>query len=141
VTDPGYGQGQPYGATQPGGGFQGQAGGYPGQGVPQPPAAGSGGSKGFVASLFDTSFTSFVAPTIIKVVYVLVMILAGLGALGIVVTGFSVSVIAGLIALIIFAPLAFFVELSLWRISLEVFMVIFRISDDIRAIRNGGGMR
>jgi Domain of unknown function (DUF4282) len=132
VTNPGYGQGQPYG--------QGQGGGYPGQGY-QSPAPATASGKGFVASLFDTSFSSFVTPTIIKVVYVLVMILAGLGALGIAFSGFSISVVFGLISLIIIAPLAFFVELALWRISLEIFMVIFRMSDDIHAMRNGGGMR
>jgi hypothetical protein len=126
VTNQGYGQGQPYGAA-------------PGQGSPAPATGTS--AKGFVASLFDTSFTSFVTPTIIKVVYVLVMVLAGLGALGIAFSGFSINVGVGIITLIIFAPLAFFVELALWRISLEIFMVIFRMSDDVRAIRNGGGFR
>jgi hypothetical protein len=133
VTNPGYGQGQPYG--------QGQGAGYPGQGYQSPAPANGGGGKGFVASLFDTSFSSFVTPTIIKVVYVLVMILAGLGALGIAFSGFSISVVFGLISLIIIAPIVFFVELALWRITLEIFMVIFRMSDDIRAIRNGGGVR
>ena len=138
MTDQGYGQGQgqPYG--------QGQ--GYPGQGAPYqapggyPSPQGTSGQKGFVASLFDVSFNNFVTPTIIKVVYILVMILAGLGALGIAASGFGVSVVFGLIALIIIAPLFFFVELSLWRIALEIFMVIFRIGDDIHAMR-GGGMR
>jgi Domain of unknown function (DUF4282) len=136
VTDQGYGQGQPYGQQQ------GQGAGYPGQGYPAPtPGGGAAAGKGFVSSLFDVSFTNFVTPTIIKVVYVLVMILAGLGALGIAFTGFSVNAIFGIITLVIIAPLAFFVELALWRISLEIFMVIFRIGEDIRAIRNGGGLR
>ncbi len=94
-------------------------------------------AKGFAGSLFDFGFTSFVTPTIIKVVYVLVMIGYGLGALTIVVEGFFVNVIAGILA-IVFAALVFFIGLALWRIFLEVFMVIFRMADDIRAMRQGG---
>ena len=152
MTDQGYGQGQPYGGA-PGQGapYPGQGATYPapggagypapgGVGYPAPPPS-SGTSKGFVGSLFDVSFSSFVTPTIIKVVYILVMILAGLGALAVAFTGFTYSVVFGLITLIILAPLGFFVELALWRIALEIFMVIFRIGDDIHAMRDGGGLR
>jgi len=135
MTNQGFGQGQAYGA--------GQGSPYPGQGGMGYPAPAQGGTsaKGFVASLFDVSFTSFVTPTIIKVVYILVMVLAGLGALGTAFSGFTFGIVAGLIALIIVAPIIFFVELALWRIPLEIFMVIFRIGDDIHAMRGGGGTR
>jgi hypothetical protein len=145
VSDQGYGQGQPYqgqtqGAGYPGQGYQGQGQGYPaGQGYGSAPAPNGSGTKGFLASLFDVSFTSFVTPTIIKVVYILVMILAGLGALGFVFEAFFISAIFGIIVLVIIAPIIYLFELALWRISLEIFMVIFRMSDDIHAIRNGGG--
>jgi hypothetical protein len=148
VADQGYGQGQPYQGQTQGAGYPGQgypAQGYPaGQGYPSAPAPASNGSgqKGFLGSLFDVSFSSFVTPTIIKVVYILVMILGGLGALGFVAEGFAVSVIFGIITLIIIAPLIYIVELALWRIALEIFMVIFRMSDDIHAMRGaGGGLR
>ncbi len=149
MTDQGYGQGQPYGQgaypgqqgqtyPAPGAQYQAQGG---GMGYPAPPPS-SGDQKGFIASLFDVSFSSFVTPTIIKVVYILVMILAGLGFLGVAFSGFTISLVFGLITLIIIAPLGFFVELALWRIALEIFMVIFRIGDDIHAIRgSGGGLR
>ena len=152
MTDQGYGQGQPYGQQggypgqqgqtypAPGAQYQAQAGGA-GYGYPAPPPA-SSDQKGFLASLFDVSFSSFVTPTIIKVVYILVMILAGLGFLGVAFSGFTISLAFGLITLIIIAPLGFFVELALWRIMLEIFMVIFRMSDDIHAMRgSGGGLR
>jgi Domain of unknown function (DUF4282) len=148
VTDQGYGQGQgqPYQGQTQGAGYQGQgypAQGYPaGQGYPSAPAPNGSSPKGFFGSLFDVSFSSFVTPTIIKVVYILVMILGGLGALGFVAEGFAVSVIFGIITLIIIAPLIYIVELALWRIALEIFMVIFRMSDDIHAMRGaGGGLR
>ena len=129
-----------------GAGYPGQAAGYPGQGAAYPgnggtgwgPQQGIGDAKGFVASLFDFGFSSFVTPKIIKVVYILVMIGLALGSLGVIAEGFLIGPLYGIIFLIIVAPLYFFVGLALWRIFLEVFMVIFRAADDLRAIRNRG---
>ncbi|HVB45268.1 MAG TPA: DUF4282 domain-containing protein [Streptosporangiaceae bacterium] len=148
MTDQGYGQGQPdYGQAQ--GQGQGQGAGYPGQGAAYPgPGAGYGApmqdasAKGFVSSLFDFGFNSFVTPKVVKVVYVLITALLGLGVIAFIISAFASSVLFGIITLFILAPLFFFVYLALWRIGLEIFIVIFRMADDIRAIRNsGGGLR
>lgn len=107
----------------------------------RPQEQGLADAKGFVASLFDFGFDSFVTPKVVKVIYVLVMLLIGLGALGFAVTAFRLSAAFGVISLLILCPLFFFVNLALWRIVLELFMVIFRIADDIRHIRVQGDLR
>lgn len=168
MTDPGSAQERPdygQGATNigpvpgfpgPAPGYPGQGAGYPGQGAAYPgqgaayPGPGGPGyapqqqamatAKGFVASLFDFSFNSFVTPKVVKVVYVLVTILLGLTTLWFLVVAFKLGALAGIITLLIVAPLFFFIELALWRIALELFVVIFRIADDIRAIRDRGGV-
>ena len=149
MTDQGYGQGQPedagraaYGAPgQPQYG-PGQTAGYPAQGAgystgtPQ-----TSDSKGFLGALFDFGFTSFVTPKQERFPGFRTLVLAGLGALGLAATAFSVNTGLGILALIIFAPLYFLVVVAIWRISLEFFIVIFRVAEDMRAIRERGGMR
>jgi hypothetical protein len=143
---PGQGEAHPgQGAAYPGQGaaYPGQGAAYPGQGAAgyPPPSQQLSSAKGFVSSLFDFGFTSFVAPKVIKVLYVLIMIVLGLGALGIVLEAFLVRAVLGIFALVIVAPLYFFILLALYRIVLELFMVIFRIAEDVRTIRDRGGLR
>jgi hypothetical protein len=135
VSDQGQGLGQPdYGAGQGQGAYAAQG----GMAYNAPPPGVANSSKGFVASLFDFGFSSFVTPKVVKVVYVLITILVSLATIGIVVTGFRVNLGAGIFFLVIVAPLFFFIYLALWRIALEIFILIFRIGDDIRTIRDRG---
>jgi hypothetical protein len=115
----------------------------PGQGAPgyAPQAQASLSSKGFVASLFDFGFNSFVTPKVVKVLYVLIMVVLALGGVALAVSAFAASTALGIFVLLIVAPLGFFVYLALWRIALEIFVVIFRIADDLRFIRDHGGLR
>jgi hypothetical protein len=135
VTDPGYGQGQPYGAASgqgrvnPGG--QGAA--YPGSGMPFP-TQGAPDTKGFIASLFDTTFSSFVTPRVIKVVYIIIMVILGIVTLGYIITGFVAFHAIG----IIFIPVALLfglVDLAITRMVFELIMVVFRMGDDMHALR------
>jgi hypothetical protein len=80
-----------------------------------------------------------VTPKVVKVVYVLITIVLGLIALVGIAYSFRINVVLGIVDLFILAPLGFFIYLALWRIALEIFIVIFRISDDLRAIRDRGG--
>ncbi|MGO9096505.1 MAG: DUF4282 domain-containing protein [Bryobacteraceae bacterium] len=89
--------------------------------VPPNPA-----SKGFFGSLFDFSFTSFVAPKIIKFLFVLLIILVILAAAGIIVYGLQLPGSMGIAAMVV-APILAFLYLLLGRIWLEVMMVLFRI--------------
>ena len=85
--------------------------------------------KGFFGSLFDFSFTSFVTTKIVKFLYVLTVVLLGLGALVFVVASFSSSAAAGLFMLFIGAPLAFLLYVIYTRVLLELFIAIFRIME------------
>jgi hypothetical protein len=139
------GQGDAY--QRQGGPYAGPTAQYPAQGVQYAgQARGSGkpvGAKvtGFVAALFDFRFDSFVTPKIVKVVYVLIMIMLSLSTVAFLLFAFDVSLKFGIISLVIIAPLYFFAWLALWRIFLEIFVVIFRIADDIRALRERGDLR
>ncbi|MGH3264467.1 MAG: DUF4282 domain-containing protein, partial [Trebonia sp.] len=120
-------------AAQPG---QGQG----GQGQTMPPPqwqstpppsrtrAGVPGEKGFIGSLFDFSFSSFVTPRIIKVLYVLFTLWTALLGLIILVIGFRTGGVAGgLFTLIIVEPIFLLLTLGIYRVVLEAFMVIFRM--------------
>ena len=90
--------------------------------------------KGFFGSLFDLSFKSLITTKIIKVIYVLWMIVIGLGALGLIVSGFSHSAATGLLVLIVVAPLLALVYLILARVWLEIVIVLFRIMENTQQL-------
>ena len=128
-----------YGA-QPG---QGAAGAPPQwQGIadvkPAAPRTKQPGEKGFLGSLFDFSFSSFVTPKIIKVLYVLFTIWTALIGITILIVGFKTGGIAGgLFTLIIIEPIFLLLTLGIYRVVLEAFMVIFRIYEETKKIREG----
>lgn len=109
-------------------------------GFPQP-RRGNLGTGSFMSSLFDINFRTFVTPKVVKVVYVLIMIVLGLSAIAYALFAFRVNVGFGVISLVILCPLYFFIWLALWRIILEIFVVVFRIAEDLHAIRVRGDAR
>ena len=86
--------------------------------------------KGFFKALFDFSFTSYVTPKIIKIIFGLVVIVAAVIALVIIIAGFEVNIAAGIFALIILAPLAFLFYVIIYRVLLEVVMAVFTIAEN-----------
>ena len=92
-------------------------------------------SRGFLSALFDFSFTSFVTTRIIKVLYVLILVLVSLVALIYTIIAFRLSTGFGLLVLIIGDPLYIIIVMAFWRLLLEAFVVVFRIAEDIRALR------
>jgi len=134
---PGYDAQQAQGA---GGGtpqWQGIAGVRPGATRTKQP-----GEKGFVGSLFDFSFSSFVTPKIIKVLYVLVTIWTALIGLTILIYGFKLGGVAGgLFTLIIIEPIFLLLTLGIYRVVLEAFMVIFRIYEETKKISENSGSK
>lgn len=144
--DAGYGQGQDAaygqaGYTSQSAGYSTQATDYAGQGATTQSRTSHATAKGFVGSLFDFGFNSFVTPKVVKVLYVLIMAGLALAEVGYLLFAFKESTIFGIISLLILCPLTFLVYLALWRILLELFIVIFRISDDLRSIRERGESR
>lgn len=86
--------------------------------------------KGFFGSLFDLSFTEFVTTRIIHVLYIFAIVVAGLGALGIIGSGFASRSGAGIVGALILAPLMFLFWVLLARVWLEVIIVAFRIAEN-----------
>jgi hypothetical protein len=106
---------------------------------PQPQA--HAGAHGFLGALFDFGFTSFVTPKVVKVLYPLIMVFTGLTALAFVAGAFHASTGLGFLTLLVLAPLFFLVVTAIYRILLEFFIVIFRVAEDIRALRERGDIR
>jgi hypothetical protein len=103
---------------------------------PAPSSSRQQASAGFLGSLFDFGFTNLVTPKIIKVIYILMTVVVALYALGFLVLAFSTGgVVAGLLVLIIVDPIMAVLFLSLARMTLELYMVIFRIYDEAKQIR------
>jgi Domain of unknown function (DUF4282) len=101
--------------------------------MPSYPSGGNtpaGGDGGFFAALFDFSFSKFVTPKIVKLVYVLATIGLGLTYLLFVVGAFSRNAGAGVVVLLVGAVLAL-VYLAFIRMTLEFYFAIVRMSPDI----------
>lgn len=85
--------------------------------------------KGFLASLFDTSFSSLVTPRVIRVIYIISMVVIGLAALFWIGAAFTQSAAFGLLVLVIAAPLVSLLYLIYTRVLLEVIIALFRIME------------
>lgn len=151
MTEQGPGQGWPGGAAGQGRAkppppaataqyAQPQPGPPPGQAPPPqaPPAEVRTATQGFINSLFDFSFTSFVTPKVIRVLYALIMIGVGLGVLFFVILAFRLNAALGAITLLILGPVYFLVTMAFYRVVLEFFMVTFRIYEELHLIRRRG---
>jgi len=164
--DPSYGE-QPYGGQPPvspppphGGqppyGDQHYAQGYPPPGQPMPdPGLYPGseyppdrsvrhlpqqaGAGTFFGALFDYSFTRYITPTIVKVVYVIVTILVALGWLAALVACFADSIWAGVLFLV-FGWIIALVYLAIARISLEFFVAVISVSEKVNRYAERDGL-
>ena len=95
---------------------------------------------GFFQALFDFSFTDFVTSKIIKLLYGLTIFFAAIIALIIIIAGFSAHPGAGILALLIVAPLIFLISVIYGRVLLEIIIVIFRIAEHTAEIAQKGRM-
>ena len=86
-------------------------------------------NHGFFKRLFDLSFKEFITTKIVSFIFVVTIVLAGLFALGILISGLSKGGGAAFISLIM-APIAFFVYVLFARIWLELVIVVFRIAEN-----------
>jgi Domain of unknown function (DUF4282) len=85
--------------------------------------------KGFFASLFDISFSSLVTTRVIKVVYVISMVVIGIGALVFFVAALADGETGSVVFAIIIVPIVALLYLVYTRIILEVIIVLFRIME------------
>lgn len=134
----GYGQppppwaqapGQPGGQRWPVGASAGPAGlGGPDSGGPPP-------VNGAFSALFDFGFNSFATPVVIKILYVLGLVVIGLTYVGFVITAFAQSAGYGLLVLVLGGIAALFYVIF-FRVFLEFYYAVVRMSEDIRAMRS-----
>ena len=95
-------------------------------------------ATGFLSALFDLSFTTFITSKLIKILFVISIALAACGALFLIVSGFNMGVLPGILMLVIGAPLLFFFYVIYARVMMEVLIVIFRCSEYLAEIAQQG---
>lgn len=109
---------------------------------PASPARPRTSTPGFFAALFDFGFSSFVTPKIIKMLYVLITAWTVIWALIFLRLGFRYGGAAGgIFTLVVVDPLMLLLTLGVYRVVLELFMVVHRIHEDLRAIRERSDQR
>ena len=86
-------------------------------------------NHGFFKRLFDLSFKEFVTTKIVKFIFILTIIIGGLVAIGILISGLSRGGGMAFASLII-APIVFFLYVLFSRIWLEIVIVLFRIAEN-----------
>jgi hypothetical protein len=107
----------------------------------QPPKQ-RGDGKGFIGSLFDFSFTSFVTPKIVRVIYILLTLWTALWGLIFLVIAFKYGGMAGgIFTLIVVEPIYVLLVLGVYRVVLEAFVVVFRLYEETKLIREQGENR
>jgi len=89
--------------------------------------------RGFWSRFFDFSFHEFITPSLIKVLFILAVVVIGLGVLVSIIMGFVTSGVYGIFFLIA-ALIAGFIYLLLARVGLEMVIIFFRIHDQTREI-------
>jgi len=142
--EPPYGD-QPY--AQPQRPYEGQMpdpGLYPGSEYPPDRSAGPitphGEGSGFLSALFDYSFSRYITPSVVKVVYIIVTVLVALAWLSGLVATFSQSVWGGILYLV-FGWIIALVYLALARITLEFFVAVISVSEKVNAYAERDGIR
>ena len=86
-------------------------------------------TKGFFATLFDMSFSDFVTLKLIKVLYIIGIVFAGISTFMFLVGGFAGGFLPGLISLVL-SPVVFILMVLMCRIWLELILLGFRIAEN-----------
>ena len=138
---PGYSQSGP--AGQPGTYGQPGSQGQPGQQWGAAPAgapASNESPKNFLTALFDFRFHTLITPKIVSWVYLAGMILGVLYWLILLIAAFAAEPVFGVLVLLI-GPIVLVVSLALFRLTLEFYFALVRMSDDIHrgALRHPQG--
>ena len=94
---------------------------------PQPPLS----NRGFLARLFDLSFSEFVTPSLVKILFVIGIVFAGLAAL-VTLAAFADQDGGGIVIGLILAPLVFFAYVLFARVLAEIYLILFKIEENTR---------
>ncbi len=96
-------------------------------------ATGSPIPPGFFRKLFDTSFSEFITPTIIRVLYILILVMITIGALIVFIAGLARGGSGALVSLIV-VPIGYLIYVILARVYMEILIVLFRIHESAAEI-------
>jgi hypothetical protein len=107
----------------------------------RPPSSG----KGFFGALFDINFNHLITPKLIKLLYVLLLLAitlwnVGQLALGLTIANWDDGWAWG-VMLVIATPVAWLIEILLWRIILEAIIVRFKGVEYLRIMKDKDGTR
>lgn len=92
-------------------------------------------------ALFDLDFRKFITPTIIKIVYVLIMVMLVLAYIVFVVGAFNTNIAFGFLTLLILGPLFMLIYLVLARAGLESLIAQIRTAENTtEMVRLMGGI-
>ena len=81
--------------------------------------------------MFDLSFSEFITPSIIKVIFVVGIVMSAVAALFVLIA-FAASGGGGVVLGIILAPLVFFVYVLMARVLSEIYLIVFKIEENTR---------
>lgn len=87
--------------------------------------------KGFFGALFDFSFSTFVTPKIIKLVYMIGTVLIGLGLVIFLISSLVTGEALAILAAIIVGPIVALIYLAIMRMTLEMYFAVVRLSEDV----------
>ncbi|THJ66768.1 DUF4282 domain-containing protein [Arthrobacter echini] len=81
-------------------------------------------------ALFDISFTRFIAPSIAKIVYLLVMVVIGISYFTFVILSFQQNAFLGILVLVVIGPIFSILYLVLARVGLESLIAAIRTAEN-----------
>lgn len=87
--------------------------------------------KGIISSLFDFSFRHFVTPRVIGILYGVLLIFTAIGAIAMIAIMFMMHPGYGVLALLVLAPLFFFLSVLSYRVGLELIIAIHRMRHEL----------
>ena len=88
----------------------------------------------FIAALFDFSFENFITPKLVGVIYAIELLTSVVAWIMFGIDGFAGGVVRGIFQLFILAPIGFFVTLLFVRVTLELFIAVFKIAEHTRGL-------
>lgn len=82
--------------------------------------------------MFDLSFSEFITPSLIKIIFIIGIVMSGFAAVAI----FAVLASeggGGVVLGLILAPLVFFIYVLMARVLAEVYLILFKIEENTRS--------
>src|ERR1041384_7998999 len=95
--------------------------------------------KGFLGSVFDFSFSEFITPKVIKVLFILGIGLGALMSLVFVIAAFIGSGAGAGIGALILCPILYLLNVIGLRVYLEIVIVVFRMGENLAALARASG--